>query len=62
MSRLLADAGDVGQRSTEGSLGTFVAVVGNGEAVDFVLYLFQQVEEWIGGLKLDDFDLGSDRE
>ena len=32
---------------------------GDGEAVDFVLNLFEEVEERIGGLELDDFDLGS---
>lgn len=49
----LADARDVGERGAEGSLGTFVAVESDGKAVDLILYLLKEVEEWVSGFELD---------
>ena len=48
---LITDAGDVGELGAEGAFRAFVAVEGDGKAVHLVLYLFQQVEERVGGLE-----------
>ncbi len=52
----LADAGYVGECGAEGGARAFVFMEGDGEAVDFVLYLLEQVEKRVGGFELDDFD------
>lgn len=48
--------GNVGEGGAEGTLGAFVAVVCDGEAMYFVLYLLEKMEERIGGLELDGFN------
>ena len=48
---LVADAEYVGELGAEGAFTAFVLVEGDGKAVYLVLYLFQEVEEGVGGLE-----------
>ena len=50
----LSDAGDVGQRGAEGALRALLLVVGDGETMHLVLYLFQKVEQLVGGFESHD--------
>lgn len=47
----LADAGDVGELGAEGAFAAFVLVERDGKAVNLILYLFEQVEERVGGFE-----------
>ena len=47
------DAGYFGERGTKCAFRTLVFVEGDGETVHLVLYLFQQVEDSVGGLELN---------